>query len=160
LNGILSYFEVEAVPFLIDPTWSRFWVIFISIWAYMGFYTLILLAGLQSIPSVLYEAGVIDGTTPWQQFRFITLPLLMPTMFVVLVLSLIRAVQIFDAVFVLTGGGPGTANLFMVQYIYNTGFSNQVQIFGLSAAASVVMGVVLLIFTLIQLRLGQAGGNA
>jgi len=61
---------------------------------------------------------------------------------------------------VLTGGGPGTANLFMVQYIYNTGFSNQVQIFGLSAAASVVMGVVLLIFTLIQLRLGQVSGTA
>ena len=160
VNGILTYFEVEAIPFLLDPTWSRFWVIFISIWAYMGFYTLILLAGLQSIPSVLYEAGVIDGTNSWQQFRFITLPLLMPTMFVVLVLSLIRAVQIFDAVFVLTGGGPGTANLFLVQYIYNTGFSNQVQIFGLSAAASVVMGVVLLIFTLIQLRLGQAGGSA
>lgn len=160
MNGVLSYFDVEAIPFLIDPTWSRFWVVFISIWAYMGFYTLILLAGLQSIPAVLYEAGVIDGTTPWQQFRFITLPMLMPTMFVVVVLSLIRAVQIFDAVFVLTGGGPGTSNLFMVQYIYNTGFSNQIQIFGLSAAASVVMGVVLLIFTLIQLRLGQADGSA
>ena len=125
----------------------------------MGFYTLILLAGLQSIPAVLYEAGKIDGTSTWQEFRYITMPLLMPTMFVVLVLSLIRAVQIFDAVFVLTGGGPGTANLFLVQYIYNTGFSNQVQIFGLSAAASVVMGGVLLVFTLIQLRLGRQGST-
>ncbi|MEM7336526.1 MAG: sugar ABC transporter permease [Chloroflexota bacterium] len=155
LNGMLSVFEIDPIPFLLDPTWSRFWVIVISIWALMGFYTLILLAGLQAIPANLYEAGVIDGTNKWQQFRFITLPLWMPTLFVVLVLSLIRAVQIFDAVFVLTGGGPGTANLFMVQYIYNTGFSNQVQIFGLSAAASVVMAVVLLVFTLVQLRIGQ-----
>lgn len=160
LNGILTNLNIEPIPFLLDPNWSRFWVIIISIWALMGFYTLILLAGLQSIPGFLYEAGLIDGTTSWQAFRFITLPMLMPTLFVVLVLSLIRAVQIFDAVFVLTGGGPGTSNLFMVQYIYNTGFSNQVQIFGLSAAASVVMAVVLLIFTLIQLRLGQQTGNA
>ena len=160
LNGILSVFSIDPVPFLLDPSWSRFWVIIISIWALMGFYTLILLAGLQSIPANLYEAGLIDGTSKWQAFRHITLPMLMPTMFVVLVLSLIRAVQIFDAVFVLTGGGPGTANLFMVQYIYNTGFSNQVQIFGLSAAASVVMAVVLLVFTLIQLRLGRETGNA
>lgn len=160
LNGLLSTFEIEAIPFLLDPTWSRFWVIVISVWALMGFYTLILLAGLQSIPGNLYEAGLIDGTSTWQQFRYITLPLWMPTLFVVLVLSLIRAVQIFDAVFVLTGGGPGTANLFMVQYIYNTGFSNQVQIFGLSAAASVVMAVVLLVFTLIQLRIGRDSGSA
>ncbi len=160
LNGLLSKFEIEAIPFLLDPTWSRFWVIVISVWALMGFYTLILLAGLQSIPGNLYEAGLLDGTSTWQQFRYITLPLWMPTLFVVLVLSLIRAVQIFDAVFVLTGGGPGTANLFMVQYIYNTGFSNQVQIFGLSAAASVVMAVVLLVFTLIQLRIGQDSGSA
>ena len=160
LNGVLDYFGMEAIVFLADPSWSRFWVIVVSIWTLMGFYTLILLAGLQSIPASLYEAGLIDGTNRWQAFRYITMPLLMPTMFVVLVLSLIRAVQVFDAVYVLTGGGPGTANLFMVQYIYNTGFSNQVQIFGLSAAASVVMAVVLLVFTLIQLRLGQETGNA
>ena len=160
LNGILNSMGFDAVPFLFDPTWARFWVIFVSIWAYMGFYTLILLAGLQSIPSSLYEAGLIDGTTDWQAFRYITLPMLMPTMFVVLVLSLIRAVQIFDSVYVLTGGGPGTSNLFMVQYIYNTGFSNQVRIFGLAAAASVLMALVLLVFTLIQLRLGQRTGNA
>ncbi len=74
-------------------------------------------------------------------------------------LALIRAVQVFDQVFVLTGGGPGTATLYMVQYIYNTGFSNQVQRFGLAAAASVVLGVTLLIFTLIQLYLGRATGD-
>ncbi|MCB0032523.1 MAG: sugar ABC transporter permease [Anaerolineales bacterium] len=160
LNGVLNTMGIDPIPFLFDPSWARFWVIFVSIWAYMGFYTLILLAGLQSIPASLYEAGLIDGTNDWQAFRYITLPMLMPTMFVVLVLSLIRAVQIFDSVYVLTGGGPGTSNLFMVQYIYNTGFSNQVRIFGLAAAASVLMAGVLLVFTLIQLRLGQRTGNA
>jgi len=78
----------------------------------------------------------------------------MPNMLVVLVLALIRAVQVFDQVFVLTGGGPGTATLYMVQYIYSTGFSSQIQRFGLASAASVVLGVSLLILTLMQLRLG------
>jgi alpha-1,4-digalacturonate transport system permease protein len=84
----------------------------------------------------------------------------MPTMFVVLVLSLIRAVQVFDQVFVLTGGGPGTATQYMVQYIYDTGFANQIQRFGLAAAASVVLGVTLWIFTIIQLRFGRSSDVA
>jgi alpha-1,4-digalacturonate transport system permease protein len=121
----------------------------------MGFYTLILLAGLQAIPAVLYEAGQIDGTGRWQAFRHITLPLLMPTMFVVLVLALIRAVQVFDQVFVLTGGGPGTATKYMVQYIYETGFRNNPPRRGLAASASVLMGIVLMMFTLVQLWLGR-----
>jgi len=145
-RGIFFY------PVLLSPT---FWVIFISIWALMGFYTLILLAGLQAIPAELYEAAQIDGAGGWAKFWGVTLPLLMPTLFVVLVLSLIRAVQVFDQIFVLTGGGPGTSTLYMVQYIYDTGFASQVQRFGLAAAASVVLGVALLILTLAQLWLGR-----
>ena len=90
-----------------------------------------------------------------QAFRHITLPLWMPTLFVVLVLALIRAVQVFDQVFVLTGGGPGTATQYIVQYIYNQGFANMPPQRGLAAAASLVMAGALLIFTLIQLRLGR-----
>lgn len=155
INAIVTTFGGEPFLFLINAQWSTFWVITVSIWALMGFYTLILLAGLQSIPRTLYEAGQIDGTSSWDSFRYITLPLLMPTMFVVLVLALIRAVQVFDQVFVLTGGGPGSATTYIVQYIYATGFSNQVRQFGLASAASVVLGVSLLILTLIQLRLGR-----
>ena len=125
----------------------------------MGFYTLILLAGLQSIPADLYEASAMDGATPISNLRFITLPLLMPTMFVVLVLSLIRAVQAFDLIFVLTGGGPGTATKFIVQFIYETAFSGSTRIYGIAAAASVFLGVGLLIFTMIQLRLGRDSGS-
>jgi alpha-1,4-digalacturonate transport system permease protein len=158
-DGLLNAFIIgmggERINFLLNSDWATFWVIFISIWANMGFFTLILLAGLQSIPPDLYEAGSMDGTNEWQSFQHITLPLLMPTMLVVLVLSLIRAVQVFDQVYVLTGGGPGSATLYMVQYIYNKGFSDQIHIFGLAAAASVIMAAVLMVFTLLQLYLSR-----
>ncbi len=160
LNAIVELFGGESKRWLLDTGWAMFWVVFVSIWALMGFYTLILLAGLQSIPPELYEASSIDGANRWQDFRFVTMPLLMPTMFVVLVLSLIRAVQMFDHIYVLTGGGPGTRTQLMVQYIYTTGFSNQIQLFGLSAAASMVLGVSLLILTLLQLRLGNQSSLA
>lgn len=155
LNALFLALGGERQLFLLNGDWAMFWVIFISVWAHMGFYTLILLAGLQSIPTELYDAGSIDGANTWQSFRNITLPLLMPTMLVVLVLALIRAVQIFDEVFAFTGGGPGTSTLFIIQYIYNTGFSSQIHRFGLAAAASVMLGVVLLIFILVQLRIGR-----
>lgn len=155
LNGLLVNLGLDPVAFLLDGTWAMSWVIVVSIWAHMGFYTLILLAGLQSIPAELYDAASIDGAGNYQSFRNVTLPLLMPTMMVVLILALIRAVQTFDEVYVLTGGGPGTATMMIVQYIYQTGFATQVQRFGLAAAASVLLGLVLLIATLLQLRLGR-----
>ncbi len=155
MNGVLVGLGADRVPFLTNPDWARFWVIFISVWSQMGFYTLILLAGLQSIPHELYEAGEIDGANPWQTFWGITLPLLMPTMLVVLVLSLIRAVQVFDQVYAFTNGGPGTATTYMIQYIYLTAFAGRGNQYGLAAAASVILAVVLLVFTLLQLRAGR-----
>lgn len=151
LNGILTALEFDKLPFLVDAQWARFWVVIISVWAFMGFYTLILLAGLQSIPAELYEAAQIDGASSWHSFLHITLPLLMPTMVVVLVLSLIRAVQIFDIVFAFTGGGPGTATLYLVQYIYSNGFSSPDKQFGLAASASLLMAGVLVVLTSVQL---------
>ena len=151
LNAGITALGGQKILFFIDPNWSMFWAVFVSIWAHMGFYTLILLAGLQAIPADLYEAAEMDATPRWRMFWRITLPLLWPNLVVVLVLALIRGVQTFDEVFVLTGGGPGTATLMVVQYIYETAFSNQVQNFGLAAAASVVLGVVLFALTLAQL---------
>jgi alpha-1,4-digalacturonate transport system permease protein len=151
LNGILVALGFDKVPFMVDAQWARFWVVIISVWAFMGFYTLILLAGLQSIPEELYEAAKIDGANEVQSFWRITIPLLMPTLLVVLILSLIRAVQIFDVVFAFTGGGPGTATLFLVQYIYDNGFSSPTKLFGLAASASLLMAGVLIILTLGQL---------
>jgi alpha-1,4-digalacturonate transport system permease protein len=152
LNGILTGLGYDKVPFLVDASWARFWVVGISVWAFMGFYTLILLAGLQAIPAELYEAAQIDGAGAWRSFLNITLPLLMPSMVVVLVLSLIRAVQIFDVVFAFTGGGPGTATLYMVQYIYDNGFASPTKQYGLAASASLLMAGVLIVLTLGQLR--------
>ena len=154
-NGLLVGFGAEKVRFLTSATWARFWVVMISTWAYMGFYTLILLAGLQSIPSELYEAAEMDGAGNLRKFWAVTLPLLMPTMLVVVVLSSIRAVQIFDIVFAFTGGGPGSATTFIVQYIYNNGFASPFREFGLAAATSLVMATVLVIFTLAQLWLNR-----
>jgi alpha-1,4-digalacturonate transport system permease protein len=153
LNALIVGLGGERIPFLLDATWSRFWVVVIGVWAQMGFYTLILLAGLQAIPRELYEAGAIDGAGHFQSFRNITLPLLMPTLLVVMVLAIIRAVQVFDHVFVLTNGGPGTATLFIVHYIYRTAFSSRN--WGLAAAASLLLAIVLLLLTASQFRLNR-----
>jgi alpha-1,4-digalacturonate transport system permease protein len=151
LNGILIGLGMSRMPFLTAATWARFWVIMVSVWASMGFYTLILLAGLQSIPSDLYEAASIDGASNWKAFSNITMPLLMPTMTVVIVLSLIRAVQVFEIVFAFTGGGPGTATMYLVQFIYNYGFTSPNKQFGVAAAASLLMAAVLIVLTLAQM---------
>lgn len=146
----------QSVDWLTDGNWAFFWSVFVSIWARMGFYTLILLAGLQAIPKDLYEAAEMDATKAWRTFYRITLPLLMPNMIVVLLLSMIRAVQIFDEVFVLTGGGPGSATTFIVQFIYQTGFAEQIQMYGLAAAASIILAGGLVVLTIIQLKLSNA----
>jgi alpha-1,4-digalacturonate transport system permease protein len=151
LNGILVSLGFSKVPFLTDATLARFWVIIVSVWASMGFYTLILLAGLQSIPTDLYEAASIDGAGKWKAFASITMPLLMPTMTVVTVLALIRAVQVFEIVFAFTGGGPGTATFYLVQFIYNYGFTSPNKQFGVAAAALLLMAGVLLVLTLAQI---------
>ena len=156
LNSFIENFGGSKVLFLTEPTWAMFWVVFVSIWAHMGFYTLIILAGLQAIPPNLYEAAEMDGTKRERIFWRITLPLLWSNLLVVIILALIKGVQTFDEIYVLTGGGPGTSTSLIVQYIYTTGFAaaGAVQNFGLAAAASMILGIVLLVLTLIQLYLG------
>jgi alpha-1,4-digalacturonate transport system permease protein len=156
LNAFLVSVGLDKILFFVSPEWSMFWAVFVSIWAHMGFYTLILLAGLQAIPPDLYEAAEMDGTSNERVFWRITLPLLWPNLLVVVVLALIKGVQIFDEVFVLTGGGPGTATQFIVQYIYNTGFTEPVRNFGLASAASIVLGVVLIALTMTLLAATKA----
>lgn len=152
-NGLLNAFLVslgfDKMPWLLDAKWAQFWVIAVSVWAQMGFFTLILLAGLQAIPREMYEAASMDGANKWRSFWNVTLPLLMPTMTVVLVLALVRAVQVFDQVFVLTNGGPGTATLYLVQYIYRTAF--EFRNYGMAAAGSLVLAIVLFVLTVGQL---------
>ena len=162
-NAGLAALGAPPVEWLTDAGWAFFWAVFVSIWAHMGFYTLILLAGLQAIPKDLYEAAEMDRATPWRTLTRITLPLLLPNLIVVLVLAMIRAVQVFDEVFVLTGGGPGSATTFIVQFIYQTGFAEQIHLYGLAAAASLTLAVALIVLTLLQLkatRASQAGERA
>lgn len=159
LNALLVAGGGARQPFLLDGGWAFFWTVAVSVWAHMGFYTLILLAGLQAIPPDLYEAAAMDGTPGWRVLWRITIPLLMPNMLVVLVLGLIRAVQAFDEIFVLTGGGPGTATQYIVQFIYETAFANQIHILGLAAAASLLVGGVLMVLTLMQLAFSRRAGR-
>lgn len=151
LNAFLDWAGPGGINWLVDAQWAFGWSVFISVWAHMGFYTLILLAGLQAIPRDVYEAALMDRASAWRTFRRITLPLLAPTMLVVLILAVIRGVQTFDEVYAFTGGGPGTATTFIIQYIYEEGFAGAPRLFGLAAAASLLVAGVLVVLTLIQL---------
>jgi len=155
LNAFLDWTGIGGVNWLVDAEWAFAWTVFLSVWAHMGFYTLILLAGLQAIPRDVYEAATMDRASPWRVFRRITLPLLAPTMLVVLILALIKGVQTFDEVYAFTGGGPGTATTFIIQYIYEEGFAGAPRIWGMAAAASILVALVLVILTLIQLRVNR-----
>jgi ABC-type sugar transport system permease subunit len=152
-DGVFAFDNYRPVNWLVTPNtgWPFFWLVFVFCWSHMGFYMLILLAGLQAIPKDLYEAAKMDATSPARAFWRITLPLVMPTLTVVLVLSLIRSFQIFDEVYLLTGGGPGRETFMIVQNIYETGFRSQVPAYGEAAAGSVLMAVVIAVFTFFQL---------
>ncbi len=152
----------RPINWLVDEatSWPFFWVVFVYTWAHLGFFTLILLAGLQAIPKDLYEAAEMDGTPHWRVFLRITLPLLMPTLLVVLVLSLIRAFQVFDEVYVLTGGGPGNATRMVIQHIYETAFTGDSKLYGIAAASSVLLALVILVLTLVQLALTRKQAGA
>jgi alpha-1,4-digalacturonate transport system permease protein len=158
-QGLLNFglYELGLTPvnWLVERNWAFAAAVGVSIWAHVGFYALILLAGLQAIPKDLYEAAEMDGTRATRVFWRITLPLLAPNLLVVLVLVLIRAVQIFDEVYVLTGGGPGTATLYLTQYIYEVGFASFLRNPGLASAASILMGGVLIVLTLFQLGVAR-----
>ena len=155
MNLIVTNLGLDPVVWLNDRFFAFSAAVGVSTWAHMGFYTLILLAGLQAIPKDLYEAAEMDATPASRVFWRITLPLLGPNLAVVLVLALIRGVQIFDEAYVLTGGGPGTSTLFITQYIYEVGFASFLRNPGLAAAASILMGLVLVMLTLIQLGLSR-----
>jgi alpha-1,4-digalacturonate transport system permease protein len=141
----------EPIQWLIDPSWTMFWSIFVYTWAHTGFYMLILLAGLQSIPRDLYEAAQMDGTSESRVFWRITLPLLMPILLVVTVLSLIKAVQAFEELYALQVGW-----ISLVSYIVeNAGIRGQKTFFGLgiAAMASLIVASILIVLSLLQFYL-------
>ena len=149
-NVGLQYLDLATIDWLIMPDWAFFWVVFITIWASMGFYTLIILAGLQAIPQDVYEAAQMDSSTPTRTFFKITMPLLMPTIFLVFMLAAIKGVQTFDDIYALTGGGPGSATMLLVQYIFETGFGTPPHYFGLAASVSILMTIIIILLTAIK----------
>jgi multiple sugar transport system permease protein len=151
INLALMAVGLPVVPWLSSSSWAMPAVILMAIWKRVGYDMVIFLAGLQSIPVQLYEAAEIDGAGAWQRFRHVTLPLLTPTTFFVLVISLIGSFQVFDLAFVLTSGGPGNATNTIVMYVYNQAF--QFFHMGYAAAVAWVLFMLVLAVTLIQWRI-------
>jgi multiple sugar transport system permease protein len=149
VNYALNLVGLPRVNWLGSTEWAMPAVIFMSVWKAMGYYGVIFLAGLQGIPTHLYEAASIDGANGWQRFWRITLPLLTPTLFFVLVISIIQAFQVFGQIFIMTRGGPGNATNTIVYFIYNNGFVWFRM--GYAAAASWILFAVIFAITALQM---------
>jgi len=154
INYILSLFGIDGVPWLEDEVLAQIAVIIVWVWGGAGFNMMILIAGLTSIPNDLYEAAAIDNTSRWRQFTRITLPLLQPSLVVVVVLGIIEAFKVYELVVSLTTGGPGRATVYLIQNIYETAFRMPNQA-GMAAAQSAVLFVILMVLTIIQLRFAR-----
>lgn len=150
VNQVLAFLHLPTPGWWTDPDWAIPSVILASAWKDLGFVMVILLAGLQAIPADLYEAATVDGASGWQRFCRITLPLLSPSTFFVVVISLINGFQVFDQVFVMTGGGPQGSSQVVVGQIYNLTFRYGRA--GDASALSWMLFVVILVITALQLR--------
>ncbi|HOJ88968.1 MAG TPA: sugar ABC transporter permease [Pseudothermotoga sp.] len=151
LNEFLYNVGISNLPrWLSQPKWALMAIIILSVWKDVGFSTVLFMAGLQGIPSSLYEAAWLDGANRWKSFVHITLPLLSPTTFFVIVINVISSFQIFDQAYVLTGGGPGNATNTIVYYIYNNAF--QWFRMGYASAVAWLLFAIIFIATFIQFR--------
>ncbi len=150
VNQVLGAVGLGQPGWWTDPDWALASVILASAWKDLGFVMVILLAGLQAIPRDLYEAAIVDGAGGWQRFWRITLPLLTPATFFVVVISLINGFQVFDQVYVMTGGGPGGASQVVVGQIYDLTFRYGRA--GEASALSWLLFAVILVITVVQIR--------
>jgi multiple sugar transport system permease protein len=149
VNELLRWVGVDNPPgWTTSADWSMPAVIVVGVWRDMGYYMLLFLAGLQTIPGQLYEAARVDGASAWQRFRAVTLPGLRPTTFFITVLLTIGSFKVFDLILVMTNGGPGQSTLVLAQYIFRKGFEeNQ---FGYASAVSIVLFAICLLVTVVQ----------
>jgi multiple sugar transport system permease protein len=154
----LAAIGVTNLSLLGNPSLALYTVVFVTVWFLMGFYMMIFLGGLQDIPREYYEAAEIDGASKVHRFWYITLPLLRPTSFFILLTSLVAAVagsQAFDLIYVMTKGGPANATQVMVVYIYQQAF--QFSAFGYAAAIASILVVILLLVTGVLFMLTRGG---
>lgn len=155
LGNILEPLGGRDINWLTRPDLVLIPIAAVTIWQRLGFDMVLFLAGLQSIPRVLYEAAVIDGANRWQRFRYITLPMLSPTTFLVLVLAVINSLQIFDQVYIMTQrtsrGGVGGSATTLAYYLYESGFVRFE--YGYAATVALALFLVILSATVFQLWL-------
>jgi multiple sugar transport system permease protein len=148
INYYLSQVGIPKIPWLVSSQWSIPAVILMIVWNGVGFNMILLLAGLQSIPQELYEAAELDGAGRIASFRFITLPLLSPIIFFILVKGVIGVLQLFDQPFVLTAGGPGDSSRTVLMYIYEIGFKTLR--LGYASAVGLILFALILVVTVVQ----------
>src|SRR5919107_5286933 len=159
VNGTLKQFgiDTESLTWTASPKLALLSVIAVDVWQWTPFIFLVLLAGLQAIPQEPYEAAVVDGATPWQTFRHVTLPLLKPAILIALLLRTMDLLRVFDQIFILTEGNPGFATETVSLYIYRAAF--RFFDFGYAAAMSFVLLIRTNIISLLYIRLLQTEPN-
>ncbi|PFG19591.1 carbohydrate ABC transporter permease [Serinibacter salmoneus] len=146
LNAFLGLFGIPGQAWLVDPEWALWSVILVGAWQGIGIKMLIYIASLQNVDESLYEAASMDGASTVRKFFAITVPMLKPATFFVLVISIINAFQVFDQIYVLTNGGPANATTMMTYEVYRAAFEKFRM--GLASAQSVVLFAFLLVMTL------------
>ncbi|WP_225725405.1 MULTISPECIES: carbohydrate ABC transporter permease [unclassified Nocardia] len=154
VNSALAALGLGHPAWLVDPQLALVSVILVGTWIHLGFYAMIMLAGLQAIDESVYEAATIDGAGTWQRIRLITLPLVRPTTLVVIMLATIAGFQAFDFIYTLTGGGPVGATTLLVQYVYVNAFHAPVS-YGLASAAAVILFLVVFAVTFLNYLVGR-----
>ncbi|TCZ78952.1 sugar ABC transporter permease [Paenibacillus albiflavus] len=161
-NGVVNYILIslglidDKIGWLTNDKTALISVMFVTLWKGVGYYMMIYLAGLQSVPKDLQEAAMIDGATKFQVMRKVTIPLLKPYVFFCSLISLMAAIRVFDEVFVLTSGGPGTATLTSSLYIYEQGFKKFD--FGYSSALGLIVSILIAILSVVIFRFNKKGG--
>lgn len=153
LNQILDTFGIEAIGWLTDPKWALLSVSATTIWMNVGFTFLVLLGGLQSIDSSLYESADIEGAGYLYKLRRITIPMLSPTLFFVITVTIINAFQSFGQIDILTQGGPVNETNLLVYSLYREAFVNYK--FGSASAQAIVLFILILLMTALQFKLGE-----
>lgn len=151
VDSWLGKIGIPSVNWLQSTTWAMPAVITVGVWKNVGFTMVILLAGLQAIPDSLYEAASVDGAGPWLRFRLVTLPGLRPSLLFATVIAVIASLQVFDQVYVMTGGGPLYTTETLVTYMYHQGF-NQFNL-GYAAAIAWILFLMIIAVSVLQLRL-------
>ncbi len=151
INYLLSQVGIQGPIWLQDDHWAMVAIIAVTIWKDIGFVTIILLAGLQDISEDYYEAADLDGASAWNKLRLITIPMLSPTLFFIITISLINSFQLFDQVLIMTNGGPAGATSTIVEQVYKNAF--QFNKMGFAAAQSWVLFIIIFTVTMILQRL-------